>query len=607
MNTQQANANRQTDGLKPGQLSRFLSSILPTVHPSNLPVFRSSILLALLAAGMLAGTAQGAPGWLSMSSAAAGNSYSSDQGPNKAIDNNGDTYWAPQGSASPHNWLRVDFGGVCQVARFRMDQYNGGWGGSITSYKIYVSTNTGPLNDVGVLTEAEATGHWGSPVYSGTLASQVDPDVDLTITNCGRYAILWIDTAGNWSVVNEIAYYGEAVPALVNRPVSDVTWKTATCNGRLEIAGGVSTDVRLLWGENTNAWANTNVVGTYSTATDLSQPITRLKPYTNYYYTFAASSVYGQKVAASPRKFGAGLPAWGADLEYIIQVGTTNYGVHEFTAVGTNYLATATSAKPLTAEYLIVGGGGGGANGGGSLSGGGGAGGYICSVQDEMSGSNSVAEARTNLTAGQSYKVVVGVGGQTGDSIGVKGGDSSFGDIVAEGGGYGATGNNASGDGGSGGGGNSMQSTPGQGRERQGFSGGSLQTGGWNASGGGGAGQVGQPPLGNGGYPGGNGGTGLWSRITGTWVQRAGGGGGGSYDSAGGTGGAGGGGNGGGGLSVNTAGTPGEDGKGGGGGGGGEGQQQHPSRRGQGGGSGTVIVRYVMPVWAPEGTVIMFK
>jgi hypothetical protein len=108
----------------------------------------------------------------------------------------------------------------------------------------------------------------------------------------------------------------------------------------------VSTDVRLLWGDNTNAWANTNVVGTYTASTDLSKLITGLTPYTNYYYTFAASNVYGQKVADGSRKFGAGLAAWGADLEYIIQVGTTNYGVHEFTAVGTNYLATG--AQPLT-------------------------------------------------------------------------------------------------------------------------------------------------------------------------------------------------------------------------------------------------------------------
>ena len=71
-----------------------------------LNTFHSSILLALLAAGMmLAGTAQGAPGWLGMSSAAAGGPNYGSQTPNLAIDNNTGTFWAPADGASPHNWL----------------------------------------------------------------------------------------------------------------------------------------------------------------------------------------------------------------------------------------------------------------------------------------------------------------------------------------------------------------------------------------------------------------------------------------------------------------------------------------------------------------------
>ncbi|MDA1088568.1 MAG: discoidin domain-containing protein [Verrucomicrobia bacterium] len=510
-----------------------------------LNTFHSSILLALLAAGMMAGQAYAAPDWLGMSLAEASHSWGGNP-PNLAIDNDSGSVWGSANGAPADDWLRVDFGTPAQVARLRISEQVGWGGGYIQNYKIFVSTNQGPANNFGNLSEAQATAYWGAPVHSGTLANtDAEQYGDLSITNVGRYAILWIQSASSWIAVREIAYYGEAVPVIVNRPVSDVALKTATCNGRLEVTGGVSTDVKLLWGDNTNAWANTNVVGTYATATDLSQPITGLTPYTNYYYTFAASNIYGQKVAAPPRTFGAGLAAWGADLEYIIQVGTTNYGVHEFTAAGTNYLFTATDTQPLTAEYLIVGGGGGGAAGGGGESSGGGAGGYICSVQDELSGSNSVAEASTNLTAGQSYQVVVGAGGQTGAPLGGKGGDSSFGDIVAEGGGYGANQGNAGGDGGSG----------------------------------------------------------ILSRITGTWVQRAGGGGGGSWDRAGGTGGAGGGGNGGGGTSGNA--TPGDDGKGAGGGGG---SGNAGDRAGRVGGSGIVIVRYeIVAAATTKGTIFLLR
>ena len=213
---------------------------------------------------------------------------------------------------------------------------------------------------------------------------------------------------------------------IVNRPVSDVTWQTATCNGRLEVTGGVSTDVKLLWGDNTDAWANTNVVATYSTATDLSKSITGLKPYTNYYYTFAASNVYGQKVAASPRKFGAGLPAWGADLEYIIQGDSTNYGVHEFTAVGTNYLFTATDAQPLTAEYLIIGGGGGAASGNNNESSGGGGGSWDMSGGTGGAGGGGDGGGWTsgNATPGDDGKGAGGGGGSGngGDKAGRVGG-----------------------------------------------------------------------------------------------------------------------------------------------------------------------------------------
>jgi hypothetical protein len=61
MNTQQANANRNTGGFKPGRLLGFLSSILPTpstVHRSPFDYAQGGLFtFFLLAAGMLAGTA----------------------------------------------------------------------------------------------------------------------------------------------------------------------------------------------------------------------------------------------------------------------------------------------------------------------------------------------------------------------------------------------------------------------------------------------------------------------------------------------------------------------------------------------------------------------
>ena len=273
------------------------------------------------------------------------------------------------------------------------------------------------------------------------------------------------------------------------------------------------------------------------------------------------------------------------------------YGIHSYTNAGvaTNFVPSADLPK---VEFLVIGGGGGGGHsvhsGAPYEGGGGGAGGYICSVQGELSGSNSYAGSTTSLTANVSVPVSVGGGGAT---IGGKGTNSSFGSIVALGGGGGSSGS-AGVTGGSGGGGGGSSGTKGAGTALQGWQGGSGDGSGYGAGGGGGAGQVGQAGTTPSGGSGGSGGTGLWSRITGEWIQRGGGGGGGGWGVGGG------GGDGGGGRGANNSGgtsLPGTDGFGGGGGGGGGGGSE--SR----GGSGIVIVRYEIPVVQIKGTVIMMR
>jgi hypothetical protein len=228
--------------------------------------------------------------------------------------------------------------------------------------------------------------------------------------------------------------------------------------------------------------------------------------------------------------------ASGGDVTSIITnyAGTSSqtvYGVHQFTNVGD---AAFVPLQNLKVEYLVIGGGGGG---GRSRAGGGGAGGYRCSVQGELSGANSVAEAVYPVSAGVTYPVVVGKGGAGATlDTGYQGGNSFFTNIVAIGGGGGKErANTTRADGGSGGGGGYLDNTEpqpgGSGTAGQGFKGGSAvgNADSWKASYGGGGGGAGSP--GTDGKlisdPWGSGGTGLVSSITGTAVQRAGGGGGG--------------------------------------------------------------------------------
>ena len=278
--------------------------------------------------------------------------------------------------------------------------------------------------------------------------------------------------------------------------------------------------------------------------------------------------------------------------------GGTNYQVHTFTTSGTFTVASGTN----TVEYLIVAGGGGGGSGdGGGGMGGGGAGGVL---------SGNV------FTSTGTYSIVVGGGGNPGiyASGGVtNGGNSSAFSLTAIGGGAGnssfSAGTGAGSNGGSGGGGSGNAGNPGgnggngtAGQGTAGGAGGNSSSGaGYKGGGGGGATQAGESVASanaRGATLGCNGGNGVSNSIrTGSPQNYAGGGGAGVIWSGwavamtGGTGGTGGGGNGGSHTTTpgsSTVGTPGTANTGGGGGGGAY------QVNGGAGGSGIVIIRYVI-------------
>ena len=273
------------------------------------------------------------------------------------------------------------------------------------------------------------------------------------------------------------------------------------------------------------------------------------------------------------------------------------YRTHTYTTAGTSGFSAAATGK---VEVLVVGGGGGG--GGDQGGGGGGAGGLVY---------------RTDypVIAGQQYTVSVGAGGAGNGtrgtnfdaySVGTRGNNSQFGNIIAIGGGGGASmivsataanSYSAGANGGSGGGGSVWQASSNFGRggasiKGQGHKGGDSYTLGLGHSGAGGGGAGGQGGdvvyatnggIGTGGE-GGLGGRGLVISISGAPTYYAGGGGGGCFYTTAGRGGDGGGGGG-----SSTQSTHGAGGQGGGGdGGAGGGGVGAPNTGGGGGGNGTV-------------------
>gem|GEM_PF-6649790 len=185
------------------------------------------------------------------------------------------------------------------------------------------------------------------------------------------------------------------------------------------------------------------------------------------------------------------------------------YRIHSFTA-SDNF--TVTSGGYV--EYLIVAGGGGGQSntntGTNTGGGGGGGGGYV------IGGS---------LVSVGGYPVIVGGGGTNAADISAQGGNSSAFSQVAIGGGRGANRNLPGISGGSGGGGGyTYFNTPGLGTINQGFAGGNAtMSGNFGGGGGGGASSIG---LSGNDTNGGNGGAGISSSISGDLTTYCGGGGG---------------------------------------------------------------------------------
>lgn len=308
-----------------------------------------------------------------------------------------------------------------------------------------------------------------------------------------------------------------------------------------------------------------------------------------YYYrvsTFKGNAeVFSSEISVFADPEAPGFLQASGGVEEIVMIEGVTYKLHTFLESDT---FTVTGGTGIV-DYVLVGGGGSG--GRNNVGGGGGGGGVL--MDSTMIGPGI-------------YPIVVGKGGDaplSTETRGYNGEDSSFFNLVAFGGGGGGAGGAGTStkqpglDGGSGGGGggtwNSSRAAPGgNGVEGQGFGGGvginNTSTNSRASGGGGGAGQAGAN-AGDG--VGGKGGDGVPVTIRGEEEYFGGGGGGGSNGGTRGLGGLGGGGAGGRGGQICVAGLPNT-----GGGGGGRSETTPPNTNAPGaaGGSGIVILRYLI-------------
>jgi hypothetical protein len=325
-----------------------------------------------------------------------------------------------------------------------------------------------------------------------------------------------------------------------------------------------------------NAGESNKVVTLTPLSLSAKTAILTLTAASTHRYPIGTSSNATVTIQASDAK-----AAGGTVTNYTL--GGTNYTAHIFTNVGTTSIEFGSGG---TVEYLVVGGGGcAGANGGG----GGGAGGV---------------RVGTYTVSAASYPIVLGAGGTptnvSGVTRGGSGGNSSVFGTTAVGGGGGASRDgggagysSAGGSGGGGGGGGSPQNGKGSATGGYGNDGGNGTTDLGGSSAGGGGGGYASAGTGGASKQGGNGGDGYWSSISGVYTGYAGGGAGSGmdYNSFGGKAGTVQAGAGGGGPQNSS--RVGRPNSGGGGGSLATGLNSGDSGGGDGG-SGIVIVRYVV-------------
>lgn len=320
---------------------------------------------------------------------------------------------------------------------------------------------------------------------------------------------------------------------------------------------------------NSSGSARLNLNATLWSVTSAITSIT-IQPAADNFAEFSEFYLYG--ISSSSTQNTSVPYAYGGDV--ITTDGT--YWYHTFL-----YSGTFTPLKNLSCDYLVVAGGGGG--GTGSNGGGGGAGGLRSTVT--ATGGGGSLESKLSLTANTVYTATVGAGGASN----VNGGDSTLATVTSVGGGKGAQSYDLqAGNGGSGGGSSYASIKNGTGTTNQGYAGGTAAgaTSGpaYGGAGGGGAGAVGVDGT---SAKAGNGGIGVAVAISGSSVYYAGGGGGASDSTSSGTRGDGGTGGGGMGTYSSTTGTNGTPNTGGGGG-------ADRNSNGLKGGSGIIIVRYVV-------------
>ena len=181
-------------------------------------------------------------------------------------------------------------------------------GAAPASVSVYWGTNDGAF----VKGAWQHTNDFGSCTNGQALTT----NVTLTPATTYYYRFYATNTAGgdDWADLSTFTTPDTVPPEVTtNMGVTLIEKTTATLNGILT-AGGTA-DATIYWGQNTNAWANTNSIGSVVQGVGFSANLSSLSPGTVYYYECYATNVNGEDYSeiASFTTKAPGLYTWKTD------------------------------------------------------------------------------------------------------------------------------------------------------------------------------------------------------------------------------------------------------------------------------------------------------
>lgn len=130
--------------------------------------------------------------------------------------------------------------------------------------------------------------NFGACVEGQALSARVSVNAGTTY----YYRFYATNTAGDEGWARPAATFSTPSPPVLDSGAgaAPVSYATATLHGNL--TAGVSADVSIYWGQDTNAWANTNSLGSRSQGA-FGTAISGLSPGTLYYYRCYGTNAYG--------------------------------------------------------------------------------------------------------------------------------------------------------------------------------------------------------------------------------------------------------------------------------------------------------------------------